>query len=53
MFKTRPSRSRQRLTKLRRALHADPEIGLDLPRTQRKVLDALDGLPLEITRGRA
>ncbi|MEV7609858.1 M20 family metallopeptidase [Microbacterium sp. NPDC089320] len=39
------------LVALRRALHADPELGLDLPRTQRKVLDALDGLPLEITTG--
>jgi amidohydrolase len=39
------------LTKLRRAIHAEPEIGLDLPRTQRKVLDALDGLPLEIKLG--
>ena len=39
------------LTKLRRAIHAEPEIGLDLPRTQRKVLDALDELPLEITLG--
>jgi len=41
------------VTKLRRAIHAEPEIGLDLPRTQRKVLDALDGLPLEITLGRS
>ncbi len=39
------------LAKLRRAIHAEPEIGLDLPRTQRKVLDALEGLPLEITLG--
>lgn len=39
------------LVQLRRALHADPEIGLDLPRTQRRVLDALAGLPLEITTG--
>jgi amidohydrolase len=39
------------LTALRRAIHAEPEIGLDLPRTQRKVLDALDGLPLEISLG--
>jgi hippurate hydrolase len=39
------------LTKLRRAIHAEPEIGLDLPRTQRKVLDTLDGLPLEIRLG--
>jgi amidohydrolase len=39
------------LTQLRRAIHAEPELGLDLPRTQRKVLDALEGLPLEITLG--
>ncbi len=40
------------ITALRHALHREPEIGLDLPRTQRKVLDALAGLPLEITQGR-
>lgn len=40
------------LSALRHALHREPEIGLDLPRTQRKVLDALTGLPLQITRGR-
>jgi amidohydrolase len=39
------------LTELRRAIHAEPEIGLDLPRTQRKVIDALEGLPLEVTLG--
>jgi hippurate hydrolase len=39
------------LAELRRAIHAEPEIGLDLPRTQRKVLDALAGLPLEISLG--
>jgi amidohydrolase len=39
------------LTELRRSLHAEPEIGLDLPLTQRKVLDALAGLPLEISTG--
>ena len=39
------------LTELRRAIHAEPEIGLDLPRTQRKVIDALEGLPLEISLG--
>lgn len=39
------------LVELRRALHADPELGLTLPRTQQKVLDALEGLPLEITTG--
>ncbi len=39
------------VTELRHCIHAEPEIGLDLPKTQRKVLDALDGLPLEITCG--
>jgi amidohydrolase len=39
------------LTELRRSIHAEPEIGLELPRTQRKVLDALAGLPLEVTLG--
>jgi amidohydrolase len=37
---------------LRQAIHREPEIGLDLPRTQQKVLAALDGLPLEISTGR-
>ncbi|MFJ1708049.1 M20 family metallopeptidase [Kitasatospora sp. NPDC088346] len=39
------------LVALRRALHAEPELGLRLPLTRRKVLDALDGLPLEVTTG--
>jgi hippurate hydrolase len=39
------------LVGLRRAIHREPEIGLDLPGTQRKVLAALDGLPLEISLG--
>jgi hippurate hydrolase len=38
---------------LRYAIHAEPEIGLDLPKTQRKVLDALAGLPLEVSTGQA
>ncbi|MER6469733.1 M20 metallopeptidase family protein [Streptomyces collinus] len=38
---------------LRRALHRVPETGLDLPTTQRLVLEALDGLGLEIRTGRA
>ena len=41
------------LAGLRRQIHQDPEIGLNLPRTQAKVLAALDGLPLEVTQGRA
>lgn len=40
------------LTELREALHREPELGLHLPRTQEKVLAALDGLPLEISTGR-
>ncbi|MFC4615427.1 M20 family metallopeptidase [Cellulomonas algicola] len=36
---------------LRHALHRSPEIGLALPATQRLVLDALDGLGLEVTTG--
>ncbi|MFJ1753626.1 M20 family metallopeptidase [Kitasatospora sp. NPDC088134] len=42
---------RPELVALRRALHREPEIGLDLPRTREKVLAALDGLPLELTLG--
>src|SRR6202020_427534 len=41
------------LAELRRQIHQDPEIGLELPRTQAKVLAALDGLPLEVSQGRA
>ena len=33
---------------LRRRIHAEPELGLDLPATRAKILEALDGLPLEI-----
>ncbi len=36
---------------LRRAIHKDPELGLDLPRTQARVLEALTGLGLDITTG--
>ncbi|WP_430297547.1 M20 metallopeptidase family protein [Sinomonas sp. B1-1] len=36
---------------LRHDLHREPEIGLDLPRTQERVLAALDGLGFEVTTG--
>jgi amidohydrolase len=36
---------------LRRRIHQQPELGLQLPTTQAAVLDALDGLPLAVTTG--
>jgi amidohydrolase len=42
----------QELTVLRHAIHREPELGLELPRTQEKVLGALDGLGLELTLGK-
>jgi amidohydrolase len=41
------------LVRLRRDLHREPEVGLDLPRTQQRVLAKLDGLPLEVSTGTA
>jgi amidohydrolase len=41
------------LGELRKELHRDPEIGLELPRTQEKVLRELDGLGLELSTGSA
>lgn len=40
------------LRELRRDLHRNPEIGLELPNTQRLILAALEGLPLDITLGK-
>ncbi|MEI2777643.1 MAG: M20 family metallopeptidase [Tetrasphaera sp.] len=40
------------LIALRRAIHRDPEIGMHLPATQQRIVDALAGLDLEITLGR-
>ncbi len=39
------------VVELRRDLHLHPELGTDLPRTQAAVLDALDGLGLEVRTG--
>jgi len=36
---------------LRRSIHAEPEIGLQLPQTQAKIVESLTGLGLEITLG--
>jgi amidohydrolase len=38
---------------LRRRIHRHPEVGLSTPRTQAAVLEALDGLDLDIVTGRA
>ncbi|SDQ13617.1 M20 family metallopeptidase [Microbacterium sp. cf332] len=40
------------LIALRRTLHAEAEVGLVLPRTQQRIVEALDGLGLEISTGR-
>jgi hippurate hydrolase len=47
-----PAGTLDQLKAIRRALHRAPELGLDLPHTQRTVLDALAALPLEIHTGR-
>ncbi len=39
------------LVTLRRAIHSDPEIGLDCARTTSKLKVALEGLPLELHEG--
>ena len=39
------------LVALRRSLHAHPEVGNDLPWTQQRIVEALDGLDLEVTLG--
>ncbi|MGH9170714.1 MAG: M20 metallopeptidase family protein [Acidimicrobiales bacterium] len=41
------------LIRLRRAIHADPELGLDLPRTQQRVLQSLEPDGLETMQGTA
>jgi hippurate hydrolase len=41
----------QDIVSLRRDIHREPELGFDTQKTAEKVLDALDGLPLEIQTG--
>ena len=41
----------EEITALRRAIHADPELGLETPRTLAKVKEALAGLALEWREG--
>jgi len=40
------------LANLRHRLHEEPEIGLQLPKTQAKIVAALEGLGLEVTTGK-
>jgi amidohydrolase len=40
------------VVKLRRSIHRQPELGLDLPLTQARVLDSLRSLPLQVRTGR-
>ncbi len=51
-FLTQASEIQSDLATLRRALHQEPEIGLNLPKTQSKIVAALDGLGLEVTTGK-
>jgi len=37
--------------RLRRTIHRQPELGLQLPRTQAAILQALDGLGLRLRKG--
>jgi len=39
------------VVRLRRAIHLNPELGLQLPRTQAAVLEAIDGLGLRVRKG--
>jgi len=52
-FLTQASEIQSELTSLRQAIHQEPEIGLDLPKTQAKIIAALDGLGLEIKTGKS
>ena len=47
----RDERLLDELIALRRALHAEPEVGLQLPATQAAILRAIDGLGLEVSVG--
>ncbi|GIF73660.1 M20 metallopeptidase family protein [Asanoa siamensis] len=52
-FRESAARIGDELIAFRRRLHQRPEVGLHLPETQAAVLAALDGLPLEVSTGRA
>ncbi|MEY3857163.1 MAG: hypothetical protein RLZZ193_812, partial [Actinomycetota bacterium] len=52
-FLTEASEIQNELAAIRRHIHQEPEIGLDLPKTQAKILAALEGLGLEVSTGKA
>ncbi len=52
-FLTEASEIQNDLAAIRRHIHQEPEIGLDLPKTQAKVIAALEGLGLEISTGKS
>ena len=52
-FKNEAKSIQSELVAFRNAIHEEPEIGLDLPLTQKKILDALAGLDLEISTGKS
>src|SRR5688572_28453951 len=41
----------EKIVALRRDIHREPELGFDTERTAKKVLAALDGLPLDVETG--
>ena len=52
-FLTEASEIQNELATIRRHIHQEPEIGLDLPKTQAKIVAALDGLGLEVSTGKS
>ncbi len=52
-FLAEASEIQNEITSLRHQIHREPEIGLHLPKTQAKILAALNALDLEITTGKA
>jgi metal-dependent amidase/aminoacylase/carboxypeptidase family protein len=51
LFRDDAAAMQEDLVALRKELHRAPEIGLELPRTQERVLAEIDGLGLEIRTG--
>ncbi len=50
-FISEASEIQSEIAAIRRHIHQEPEIGLDLPKTQAKILAALEGLGLEVSPG--